>query len=97
MFNRLTYRTVYTETRKTYRAVLSEPKLVVPYGDSPAHGLTEGTSQPAESTSNPAIAVPQKRIRDITVPELNDPPNQGFGSSQKKKRKKNHKGEKTIM
>jgi ribonuclease P/MRP protein subunit RPP1 len=86
------------ETRRTYRAVLSEPRLVVPYSDLPTHtthGITEETSQSAGSTFNPII-VPQKRIRDINVSELNDPPTQGFGSSQKKKRKKSLKGEETM-
>lgn len=76
------------ETRKTYRAVLSEAKLVIPHDDLPVHGVTEETSLSAESSSNLAIAVPQKR----TVLELNDPPTQEVGSSQKKKRKKNFKG-----
>ena len=75
--------------------MLSEPKLVVPCSDLPTyvtHIATDETSQPAESI------VPQKRIRDTIIPELNDdPPAQGFGSSQKKKRKKNQKGEKTII
>jgi len=72
---------------------------VVPYYESPthvAHGAAEETSQPVESTSNLASTVPQKRIRDITMPEPNDSTGQGFGSSQKKKRKKNQKGDKTI-
>ena len=70
---------------------------MVPYSDLPTHSVTVETSQPAESTSNVAITVPQKRIRDISAPELNDTPTQEFGSSQQKKRKKNRKGEKTVM
>ena len=83
------------ETRKTYRAVLSEPKLVVPYDHSPPQATLGATDHLAESTAH--LAVPQKRIRENTVPEPNDPPTQGFGLSQQKKRKKNQKGEKTIM
>ena len=85
------------ETRKTYRAVLSEPKLVVPYDHSPPQVTLGATDQLAESITHLVNAVPQKRIRDNTVPEPNGSPTQGFGLSQQKKRKKNQKGEKTIM
>ena len=44
------------ETRKTYRAVLSEPKLVVPYGELATHdatpGETEKTPQPLPTSSS---------------------------------------------
>ena len=42
------------ETRKTYRAVLSEPKLVVPHGDSATyatHDVTEETPLPLPTST----------------------------------------------
>jgi hypothetical protein len=43
------------ETRKTYRAVLSEPKLVVPYGDfatHTTHGEIEETPLPLPTSTS---------------------------------------------
>lgn len=92
----------YAETRKTYRAVLSEPKIVIP--DAPAPDKQSSTARQSieedtldDSTANTdrsAIAIPPKRTREegdpAATPTLDASTASGpDGPSKKKKRKKN--------
>lgn len=90
----------YAETRKTYRAVLSEPKIVIP--DAPAPDKQSSTARQSieedtldDSTANrSAIAIPPKRTREegdpAATPTLDASTASGpDGPSKKKKRKKN--------
>lgn len=63
------------ETRKTYRAVFSEPRVVIP-------NTTALTSQPSEP---PAVLVPEERleqpVRDMEVPPAQEPPKETFAQN----------------
>jgi ribonuclease P/MRP protein subunit RPP1 len=81
------------ETRKTYRAVLSEPKIMFPEGTAPP----QDTSNVAEVAETPKDDkdVPQKRIRDDGVGE-SGAANPSVAQSKKKKRKPNQEGSKAV-
>lgn len=84
----------YAETRKTYRAVLSEPKVVIP-----ETFIADPTPEDLTTTSLTTVAVPdlgppQKRQFDglDSTSRISQPtPDSGDkeGPSKKKKRKKN--------
>ncbi|KAF7347217.1 hypothetical protein MVEN_01476600 [Mycena venus] len=93
------------QTRQTYRAVFSEPVLVVPEGAGPTSITTDPSAgqNPAKESDNRPGGSEKKRPREE---ELEDPsivqvqrsnsaaaPDQVEGSSRKKKRKKNNNQE----
>ncbi|KAF8215721.1 PHP domain-like protein [Mycena galopus ATCC 62051] len=96
------------QTRQTFRAVFSEPVLVIPEGASPA-GITvdrntsQNSSSPAKETDVPARGSEKKRPREeegddvaATAPKKNNAaaaPGTTEGSSRKKKRKNNNNQE----
>jgi len=73
----LTY--ICSETRRTYRAVLSEPTVVIPEGYAPPH------PEQIENTE-----IPKKRAReDVAVTRAGNSQSQDVGAAKQKKRKKN--------
>ncbi|KAF8154438.1 RNase P subunit p30-domain-containing protein [Crassisporium funariophilum] len=92
---------VRAQTRKTYRAVLSEPTLVVPFDHT--HSTLESSQVAPESTANAMSAkssldnsIPQKRLRDMSGTVLDEVASTVPGLSQKKKRKRDQKADKLV-
>ncbi|KAJ7696747.1 RNase P subunit p30-domain-containing protein [Mycena rosella] len=77
------------QTRQTYRAVFSEPVLVIPEGDPIPSQNTSGGSEKKRPREDEDAVTSQTG----SVPQ---PDPAAEGSSRKKKRKKNNQNEKTV-
>ncbi|EEB94613.1 hypothetical protein MPER_06542, partial [Moniliophthora perniciosa FA553] len=76
------------QTRKTYRAVLSEPTVVIPEGWQPQ----ATTAQEPISTPDPTSSTGKKRPREEDTSMPKDAQSQITGEKKKKKRKKDKGG-----
>ncbi|KAF5309961.1 hypothetical protein D9619_010263 [Psilocybe cf. subviscida] len=84
---------VRAQTRKTYRAVLSEPTIVFPEGTVPPQDVTN--SADAAQTPKGENDVPQKRSREDGA-SVYGVANPSVTQSKKKKRKPNQEGSKAV-
>ena len=84
------YTNVRVETRKTYRAVLSEPTVVIPEGWQPP----QSQSQPAQPTQAQESAPGQEssQLNKKRAREENQPQQAQEGGGGEKKKKKRGEG-----
>lgn len=79
-----------SETRRTYRAILSEPKLVVPVGTDPS-AEPESSALPSTATSveskQPELTPDITRKRNFEDSENNAGDKEGGSGKRKKKSK----------